>query len=111
MRNKIIHTAIAMAIAAFNVWHLMSTIVNYMAHTDGGFFVSLLAGAGAAACIIAAIILRRRGNGYAAVAYLIAGIICIAAAWIAGDIPNCPICDGLSNEDLGWMNRWIKSDW
>ena len=100
---------IALMIAAINIALLMWAVVNYQPHMESNLGVMLIAGIGAPACIIASVKCKKCGNTYAAAVYGIAAFVCIVVLWLAKDIPLCPECDQVTSEDLGWMNRWIKS--
>lgn len=79
----------------------------YTAHTDAG------TGAWAIACVFSAVLLvtfirallKKR---YIRAALALASLaVCAAVICIAQKIPNCPVCDGITREELGLMGRWF----
>ena len=50
-----------------------------------------------------------KNNRTAALSAVIPAVACFAAFLVARKIPNCPIYDGVTEADLGFLARWISA--
>ena len=48
-------------------------------------------------------------NRTAALSAVIPAAACIAAFLVARKVPNCPMCNGVTEADLGFLARWISA--
>lgn len=79
----------------------------YTVHIDAG------ASAWTIACVFSAVLLvtliralLKKRYRRALLAFVSLGV-CAAVFLIARTIPNCPVCDGITREELGLMGRWL----
>lgn len=92
---------------------LLSELAGYRPHADGGFLATVISGAalGTALCMMGLSVMtsiRARQAGW--MEWMIMGITVLACAGIfvlARRIPLCPVCDGITAEELGILARWI----
>lgn len=52
----------------------------------------------------------RNKNQTSIILCIISLMLCIGVYVVACRIPFCPMCDGISAEELGFLSHWIKTD-
>lgn len=85
---------------------LWYSLESYKPHTDGGLFVQIYVSVIFVICLFIWIKRRKDGRVYNALA-IYSVIILAISFYVAGKIPFCPMCDGLTSEDLGFLTHWI----
>ena len=95
--------------AVLCVGYLYWTLAAYRVHCDAGFFPMILSFLTFAAIAVFAIRQRKKDRA-AALSAVIPAVVCVTVVLVARRIPNCPICDGAAEADLGFLARWIRLD-
>ncbi len=80
------------------------TLVTYRVHGDAGFIPMALLFLAFAAIAVFTV---RQWSRVAALSAVIPALVCIAVILVARKIPNCPLCDGVTEGDMGILARWI----
>ena len=86
--------------------YLYWTLVTYHVHCDAGL-IPMVFGFLAFTAIAVFVLRKWRKDRAAALSALIPTAACIAVMLVARKIPNCPMCDGVTEADLGFLSRWI----
>ena len=101
MRKQYISPSIlaALSIAAFFL-----DVLTYKAHADSGWsvFVSIFV---IVFCLIKSLITSKIG----AIMYICVILLSLFLAYWESKIPLCPLCDGVTAGDLGFLSHWIST--
>ena len=109
--KKLLLYVTAAVVPALNVLILLWCLNHYQAHQEVETLSVLSSFAGCGVCAGIAVYAFICDSGKALIiAGLVSVIICAAVYEIAMSIPLCPLCEGLTPEDLGILAHWISCD-
>lgn len=108
--KKLIVTLIPVLVAILSVACLYDCLVNYLPHADNGSSMMVIAALLCGVNVIFVACAARGKNRAALISGAISLFVCLGVYVIANKIPDCPMCEGMTNEDLGLLSHWIKSD-
>ncbi len=94
--------------AVLCVRYLCLTLEAYRDHCDAELFPMILSFLAFAATTVFTLCQWMKDPA-AALSAVIPAVACIALFLVARKIPNCPMCDGVTEADLGLLARWISA--
>ena len=89
---------------------LLIELEYYRPHVDAGFLSVLLSSMsilGIGVALVFRLRKYRRRFLPVVICMIVSALVCGAVLAVAWVIPNCPICEGLTEDDLGLLALWI----
>ena len=99
--------AVVIVLAVLNVGVLLWCLEHYQAHTEVENLSRLLSAVSIVVSVVFIVRAARRREPGLLISAAVSAAVCFAVHWAAWSIPLCPMCEGLTEADLGLLAHWI----